>query len=67
MSERKEKSPEQVSDEDYKVAPTSADQDIMQTESATTARATKHLTTATRPDFSLSDASVREELEEGVE
>lgn len=67
MSERKEKSHEQVSDEDYKVAPTSADRDIMRKESVTAARATKHRTTATRHDYSLPEASVREELEEGVE
>jgi len=29
MSDRKDKTPEQVSDEDYKVAPTSADKQIL--------------------------------------
>ena len=30
MSERKDKTPEQVTDEDYKVAPTSADKKIVE-------------------------------------
>jgi hypothetical protein len=30
MSERKDKTPEQVSDEDYKVAPTSADKKLLE-------------------------------------
>ena len=30
MSERKDKTPEQVSDEDYKVAPTSADKELLE-------------------------------------
>ena len=34
MSERKDKTPEQVSDEDYKVAPTSADEERLKVKKA---------------------------------
>jgi hypothetical protein len=36
MSEQKDKTPEQVSDEDYKVAPTSADEERMKKHHAAT-------------------------------
>jgi hypothetical protein len=35
MSERQDKTPEQISDEDYKVAPTSADKKLLKKENAT--------------------------------
>ena len=62
MSERKEKSLEQVSDEDYKIAPTSADEEIVEGKAAGAGK--KELVSGeTKP----SEASVQEELKEGVE
>ena len=62
MSERKEKSPEQVSDEDYKIAPTSADEEIVERKAAGAGK--KELV---RGETKPSEASVQEELKEGVE
>ena len=62
MSERKEKSLEQVSDEDYKIAPTSADEEIVE-RNATGAGKKEPAKGETMP----SEAKVREELKEGVE
>jgi hypothetical protein len=62
MSERKEKSVEQVSDEDYKIAPTSADEEIVERKAAGAGK--KELVSGeTKP----SETSVQEELKEGVE
>ena len=36
MSEREDKTPDQILDEDYKTAPTSADRDMINKEAATT-------------------------------
>ncbi|HZC88223.1 MAG TPA: hypothetical protein VE199_01285 [Nitrososphaera sp.] len=36
MSEREDKTPDQILDEDYKTAPTSADRDVINKEAATT-------------------------------
>jgi hypothetical protein len=65
MSEQEDKTPDQVSDEDYKVAPTSADE----------ARLKKHQNDthskeqqATGEDYHLPvDANSKEEMREGVE
>jgi hypothetical protein len=66
MSEQKDKTPDQVSDEDYKVAPTSADE----------ARLKKHYATAdikeqqqaTDENYQIpTDTKVKEEMREGVE
>ncbi len=62
MSERKEKSVEQVSDEDYKIAPTSADEEIVERKAAGAGK--KELV---RGETKPSEASVQEELKEGVE
>jgi hypothetical protein len=65
MSERKEKSPEQVSDEDFKVAPTSADRDIVKKESLSTSG---NRDRATGEDHDMPpEGVVQEELKEGVE
>jgi hypothetical protein len=64
MSEQKDKTPDQVSDEDYKVAPTSADE----------ARLKKHYATANSKEQANdenyqipTDTKVKEEMREGVE
>ncbi len=62
MSERKEKSLEQVSDEDYKIAPTSADEEIVE-RNANGAEKKEPVKRENKP----SEASVQEELKEGVE
>ena len=54
MSERKEKSVEQISDEDYKIAPTSADEEIVERKAVGAGK--KELVRKTKP----SEASVRE-------
>ena len=64
MSERKEKSPEQVSDEDYKIGPTSADEEIIKSGN-TSVR--KKGNAATGEDYKIPEEKVREELKEGVE
>jgi hypothetical protein len=63
MSERKEKSPEQVSDEDYKIAPTSADKEIVKRDS-TWARKKGN---TVDESHEVPEAKVQEELREGVE
>ena len=63
MSERKEKSPEQVSDEDYKIGPTSADKELVKRDN-TSAR--KKGDTADG-SHEVPEAKVQEELREGVE
>lgn len=55
MSEENYKSPEQVSDEDYKVAPTSADK-----------AAQKKVSSQTGENYELT-SDLQEELKEGVE
>jgi hypothetical protein len=65
MSEQKDKTPDQVSDEDYKVAPTSADE----------ARLKKYHATADSKEQQANDekyqiptdTKVKEEMREGVE
>ena len=66
MSEQKDKTPEQVSDEDYKVAPTSADEERLKKHQAATQN--KERQQATGENYQLpTDTKVREELREGVE
>jgi hypothetical protein len=65
MSEQKDKTPEQVSDEDYKVAPTSADEERLKKHQAATQNKERQ---ATGENYQLpTDTKVREELREGVE
>jgi hypothetical protein len=66
MSEQKDKTPEQVSDEDYKVAPTSADEGRLKKYAAGIYN--KEQQQATGEDYQLpTDTKVKEELREGVE
>jgi len=60
MSEQKDKTPEQVSDEDYKVAPTSADEKHLNK------RDTKAQVTGENYQ-QLPEEDVKQELKEGVE
>jgi hypothetical protein len=64
MSERKDKTPEQVSDEDYKIAPTSADKEIVN-KAATIEKKGEQATTG--ENYQLPEDKVQEELREGVE
>jgi len=65
MSEQKDKTPEQVSDEDYKVAPTSADEEGLKKHHAATQNKERQ---ATGENYQLpTDTKVREELREGLE
>jgi hypothetical protein len=65
MSEQKDKTPEQVSDEDYKVAPTSADEGRLKKHAAGNYDKEQQ---ATGEDYQLpTDTKVKEELREGVE
>jgi hypothetical protein len=67
MSEQKDKTPEQVSDEDYKVAPTSADDERLKKHHA--GAYNKEQQEATGEDYQQlpPDEKVKEELREGVE
>ena len=66
MSEQKDKTPEQVSDEDYKVAPTSADEERLKKHHA--AIQNKGQQTAGKKNYQFpTDKKVKEELGEGVE
>jgi hypothetical protein len=64
MSERQDKTPDQVSDEDYKLAPTSADEEALNKQRAAT---DKKEHKATGESESSTDTKVKEELREGVE
>jgi hypothetical protein len=65
MSEQKDKTPEQISDEDYKLAPTSADQEILNKQRGATGKKEQQ---ATGENFELpTDTKVKEEIREGVE
>jgi len=64
MSEQEDKTPEQVSDEDYKVAPTSADEAKLKKYQAASDKERR----ATGENFQPpTDAGVEEEIREGVE
>jgi chemotaxis methyl-accepting protein methylase len=68
MSEQKDKTPEQVSDEDYKVAPTSADEESLKKHQAGVYKKEQQQQQATGEDYQLpTDTKVKEELREGVE
>jgi hypothetical protein len=65
MSGQADKTPEQVSDEDYKVAPTSADEERLKKHHAATQNKEQQ---ATGENYQLStDTKMNEELREGVE
>jgi hypothetical protein len=65
MSERKDKTPEQVSDEDYKLAPTTADEERLNKQRAASDKKGQQ---STGENFELpTDTKVKEELKEGVE
>ena len=66
MGEQNDKTPDQVSDEDYKVAPTSADEERLKKHHA--GAYNKEQQQATGEDYQLpTDTKVKEELREGVE
>jgi hypothetical protein len=66
MSEQEDKTPEQVSDEDYKVAPTSADEERLKKHNAATTQNKQQQ--ATGENYHLpNDTKVKEELREGLE
>ncbi|MFL6491360.1 MAG: hypothetical protein ACJ70M_07645 [Nitrososphaera sp.] len=68
MSEQKDKTPEQVSDEDYKVAPTSADEERLKKHHAGAYNKEQQQHQATGENYQLpTDTKVKEELREGVE
>ncbi len=66
MSERTDKTPEQVADEDYKVAPTSADESKLKKHYADTNN--KEEKQATGENYQIpTDTKIEEEIREGVE
>ncbi len=71
MSEQKDKTAEQVSDEDYKVAPTSADKERLNKQRRTPIdkREQEQQQQATGENYQQlpTEADVKEELREGVE
>lgn len=67
MSEQNDKTPDQVSDEDYKVAPTSADVERLKKHHAASQNEGQQQQ-ATGENYQLpTDTKVKEELREGVE
>lgn len=70
MSEQKDKTPEQVSDEDYKVAPTSADKERLNKQRAPTDKKEQEeqeQVTAENYQQLSTETKLKEELREGVE
>jgi hypothetical protein len=67
MSEQKDKTPEQVSDEDYKVAPTSADEERLKKHHAATQNKEQQQATGEKNYQLPTDTKVKEELREGEE
>jgi hypothetical protein len=70
MSEQKDKTPEQVSDEDYKVAPTSADKERLNKQRApTNKKEQEEQEQVTGENYQQlpTETNVKEELREGVE
>ena len=70
MSEQKDKTPEQVSDEDYKVAPTSADKERLNKQRAPTDKKEQEeqeQVTGENYQQLSTETNVKEELREGVE
>ena len=66
MSEQKDKTPEQVSDEDYKVAPTSEDKERLDKQHATSDKKEEQATGKNYQQLPT-ETDVKEELREGVE
>ncbi len=67
MSEQNDKTPDQVSDEDYKVAPTSADVERLKKHHAASQNEEQQQQ-STGENYQLpTDTKVKEELREGVE
>jgi hypothetical protein len=69
MSEQKDKTPEQVSDEDYKVAPTSADKERLNKQRAPTdKKEQEQQQQATGKNYQqlTTETNVKEELREGL-
>jgi hypothetical protein len=62
MTESKDKTPEQVSDEDYKVAPTSADEKLIRRKSGSMAKDNS----AKRNNLVTKEPGIQEELKEGT-
>jgi hypothetical protein len=70
MGEQKDKTPEQVSDEDYKVAPTSADKERLNKQRASTdKKENEEQEQVTGENYQQlpTETNVKEELREGVE
>lgn len=69
MSEQKDKTPEQVSDEDYKVAPTSADKGRLNKQRAPIDKKEQQEQEVTGENYQQlpTETNVKEELREGVE
>ncbi len=67
MSEQKDKTPEQVSDEDYKVAPTSVDEERLKKRHAGAYNKEQQEATGEGYQQLPPDEKVKEELREGVE
>ena len=70
MSEQKDKTPEQVTDEDYKVAPTSADKERLNKQRAPTDKKEQdeqEQVTGENYQQTRTETNVKEELREGVE
>jgi hypothetical protein len=66
MSEQNDKTPDQVSDEDYKVAPTSADKERVKKEHHAASQNKEQQATGENYQIPM-DTKVKEELREGVE
>ena len=66
MIEQKDKTPEQVSDEDYKLAPTHADEERLNKQDSSTADKKEQQTIAKGREIHT-ETNVKEELGEGVE
>jgi hypothetical protein len=69
MSEQKDKTPEQVSDEDYKVAPTSADKERLNKRHVPIDKKEQEQQQASGENYQQlpTETNVKEELREGVE
>jgi hypothetical protein len=70
MGEQNDKTPEQVSDEDYKVAPTSADKERLNKQRASTdKKENEEQEQVTGENYQQlpTETNVKEELREGVE
>ncbi len=66
MSDQKDKTPDQVADEDYKVAPTSADEERIKKHQVSTDSKKEQQATGENYQFPT-DTKIEEEMREGVE